>query len=449
MPRLLVLFAGCLVVSACVDSDGDTFAADNVCDTLSLCSIQDEACQRAVLDLTACVRGDVTPPLPTIRLMSREELLEELTADAADDAAEAAADAEGAAASLSFERALAALHLVTDESSLSEASVTEQANGLAAFYREDHQDVTIITDTTMEPLEALNTLSHEYVHYLQDRAGQLEGVREGRRSSDESIALRSLIEGEALVTSYRTNAAMVGRSSRDVFWTAMWDALEMGLQDATDASSSPLLTAILQLPYLLGSPSVQIAWEGGRSEVDALFEDTPSTGLDWLLNPGQTLPTLATDLDCYPVAPPRGYSLVGVDSFGIAGLYALLGAQQQATLLAARDWRQDRLAVYAEDNSRGLPNVLALWRLHFVDPKSAVAFAFAIAPLRLDVTQRGQELTIRASVGSDDALSALDPNECPSEEDFVRSLPMRERTMAKLRLPLRQPRSAATFSARE
>jgi hypothetical protein len=425
----------------CSDSDDRTVTVPTTCDAVDTCAISDEKCQLAVLELTACVRDDKSPPLPPIRSLSRAQLASELSRMAESVSDEAGSGTESdpvvssaQGASRAAEQALVALHLVTGETSLSDASVAEQAGSIAAFYRAEEKDVTVVSDTTMDPRQAMNVLAHEFTHYLQDRAGQLDVAHASNISLDESVARRSLTEGEAVVAAYRASAAMLGLNYRRVRWSAVYLDLERSIAAATEASTSPLVAAANQLPYAISPPGIEATWERSRAGVDELFDDPPLTGVDWLL-PGRGTPTRAENLDCHPALPPEGYSLVGIESLGIAGAFAMLATQGAASLNAVSEWRQDLLAIYLQDSDSAAsdPNVLAMWRVRFVSDQSAREFASTLEPLGLAITQVGRELAIRVSHAGDDAFEALDPNACPSRGELIAALPKRSSMSASLR----------------
>jgi hypothetical protein len=383
------------------------------------------------------VRDDETPPLPPIRTVYRSQLADELAANADDESSGTESDevvARMQADNRAVEQAFVALRLVTGEMSLGEASVAEQASSVAAFYRDDVKDVTIVSDAAMDREQAMNVLAHEFTHYLQDRAGQLGVAREQNISLDETVARRSLVEGEAVVVSYRASAAMRGLSYRNVRWSSLWASLERSIAAATEASSSPLLAAANQLPYVVSPPVIESTWESSRAGVDALFDDPPPSVVDWLL-PKDASQSRAEPLDCYPALPPDGYRLAFVETLGPAGAFAMLATQERASLDAVSEWRQDLLAIYVEASSEdgAEPNVLAMWRMRFADDQSARAFANILAPLGLAITTRGRELAIRVSREGDGALEALDVDACPSQTELAAMLPKRNSMPASVR----------------
>lgn len=73
--------------NAGLESDGfqPGIELGTVCGGVPTCSITNDLCQSSVLRITACIRDDELPELPSIRVITRAELREEL-ADKAKDA---------------------------------------------------------------------------------------------------------------------------------------------------------------------------------------------------------------------------------------------------------------------------------------------------------------------------------------------------------------------------
>lgn len=59
------------------DDDGGRTATGSACKPkLTSCDIEDAACARSLLELTACIRDDDVPPLPKVQLQTAEEAVE-------------------------------------------------------------------------------------------------------------------------------------------------------------------------------------------------------------------------------------------------------------------------------------------------------------------------------------------------------------------------------------
>jgi hypothetical protein len=226
--------------------------------------------------------------------------------------------------------------------------------------------------------------------------------------------------------------------------------IESNIADATNASDSPFLAALNQLPYALSPRAIEAIWEsGGRARVDALYDHPPLTALDWLGdNPGAGS-SRVEPLDCYPPLPPEGQRLLGTDSLGVTGLYALLGTRGGAALDAAGIWRKDVLALYhVEASDPGDPQVLAVWRIRLRDEAAAMRVMGSIAPLGLSASRFGRELAI--SVSSDAAqappLGAAMLASCPTASQLRAAYEGAANMHASLRLP---PPAAARWSRPE
>src|SRR5262245_48433145 len=119
------------------DNSQTGFELGTVCGGVPTCSITNDLCQNSVLRVTACIRGDEMPELPSIRVITRAELRDELT----DKDAE-----KPTRKSIATRNALASLKLVAANTTLAEAQLAHQASSVEAFYRLEEQDISIVSD---------------------------------------------------------------------------------------------------------------------------------------------------------------------------------------------------------------------------------------------------------------------------------------------------------------
>jgi hypothetical protein len=377
------------------------------------CDIRESDCQLAVLQLTACVRGDGDVPMPALRVISSEQFRDELVARYAMDAHDdQLADA-----------ALSALHLLPSGMSSIDAAVEAQVDGVAAFYDDETKGVTIIDSGQLgDAQEAVYELSHELTHYLQDRSvGLRELVKLFPNSNDGSVASRNLIEGEAVVTSTRALLIGMQRAVNHVLWGTFFDHLDGSLLANVSSAPARLQAAELILPYAVGSRYVGEVWNGyDRAHVDDLFADAPRAVVDWLAGYGIDVPsaTLVQPLDCGPPQAPSGFVLEELDSFGPTGVLALLGAAGAADDLSlASALRNDALAVY-DGAGAGSSTVLAAWRLRFDSSVHARAFASALSPLGFASKSFGSELVLSASSDQHNPLTGQLFDGCPKLDEL-------------------------------
>src|SRR4029077_10574845 len=125
----------------------------------------------------------------------------------------------------------------------------------------------------------------------------------------QTIALSTLVEGEAVATSTRALAVLHGQSPTYVDWTSLFDGMLDDILHNFAYADAPLFYAAEQLPYPVGGRYVEDVWEGyGRRHVDALFRSSPQTLLDCRGGSGavKPKPSLLEPLDCAPPLAPEG-----------------------------------------------------------------------------------------------------------------------------------------------
>ncbi len=410
MSRIAVVVA--LVCIACGDGDRSLDDGEPCAAPTRRCDITDLSCAEVLLELTACVRGDDTPPLPDIAYRTAEEAVASLREDVED----------AAAVDAPWDAAFRALGLLADGQTSLDASIAQFVTSVTAYYEPETKGVTIITDARGSASEVtrMYVLSHELTHYLQDRAAdvlQLQAAAGG--STDRRTSLHALLEGDAVVSSTRVLIRLLGRSIDDFLWGSYFASLEEETVADLLFSEAPLVDALQFLPYLVGGRYIGELWErDGRGPVDALYDDVPEALADWIDRDGEPAQDSATEpLECAPPLAPPGFTLYAIDSFGAAGAYALLAAAKQLSLSLPARLRSDRIAVYLNE---GEPNtaVIVVWRMRFASEEAAVRFAeLATDRERFETHRNGVELTIRASSERDeralrgDALMA-----CPAPE---------------------------------
>ena len=154
-----------------------------------------EVYSRVLKDL-ASVRGltpteDVTP-----QFMTREELEATLLEDFEENA-------EDIYHAELFYKILGLIHEEADLHQLFLDLYTEQ---VAGFYDSEAEELYLISGSQDDGLSALEeiTLAHEYVHALQQQHFDIDSMLEAvEDNSDESTALRALVEGDASVAQFR------------------------------------------------------------------------------------------------------------------------------------------------------------------------------------------------------------------------------------------------------
>lgn len=415
-------------------------AGDN-CKAPALCDITQPACERAVLELTACVRGDSPGTPPPLRVITQSQFRAQLQAEAQKQNPQPSP----------WDTALQALHLEPSGTGSLAASIDESVNSVAAYYSDVTKDITVIeSSTTSDPLAQMYVLSHELTHYLQDKTRGLSGWgKHFDTSTDGSVAFVALVEGEAVATSTRALAALHGRSPDSFQWGAYFDDLQARVLSDIATSSTPLYVARQSLPYPVGGRYVADAWNGyDRQHVDKLL-DAPPVHLSDLIagyGPGKVAPSLVQPLDCGPPTAPAGFTLFSLDSFGVTGAAALLlandpngpNASPGVLFEDASRLVNDAIAVYAtvKDKTNPVTPVLVAWRMRFESASALDAFVNDLSAgldPQVQLTTSGTELLITASDVPGSPLTGKKLTECSALKDLTPATPP-SGSMADVRL---------------
>jgi hypothetical protein len=396
----LALLSG-VASAGCADDDDDR--------TEIPCDIRDVACRRAILILTARVRNQQNVVLPLSRIITRQQFANETRAELA----RSGQTRQG----LLFEESLRLVDLLPRDSSLDEAMAQAEIAGVAAYYQPADLTITIIDDAAEDAYGGSLTLSHEYVHALQD---QREGLAQlsGNPTTDETMAISALIEGEATILSdiALTLASGLPYLREDV--VSYLDALLAGVLSDVRASPAPFNLAQLALPYPVGGrPLAEGYLAEGIVGVERYFAKRPSTLAGWI-DPARR-EQLPVALTCTTPDAPAGYDTVGLDRFGTTGLIALytrLGLDGSAAFAAARAWANDAYAIFgARDGS----NAAALaWRIRLGDEPAAISLesalrASALGQSRgLSIARSGPEVILTHASKPEVLASWTTRNEC-------------------------------------
>jgi hypothetical protein len=384
------------------------------CEAPKVCDITQTSCQAAVLELTACIRGDATPPLPEIRVIDevgfRDELVEQRNADPPSEAGHFT------------DAVLVALHLLPPEADLSDALIDEEVKSVIAYYDTDDKRVTVVDrNEPSEQSTSMYELSHELTHYLQDRAIDATELRERFPHTVDGVeAEQCLVEGEAVVTSLRALSVLQGHRPSEIAWSDINSRLSGFTFADLSSANAPFAVAALELPYMFGTFYIEDVWNDyDRAHVDALFDEAPKAAGDWGdgYGRGAIKPSSVQPLDCAPPLAPTGFVLKDLDSFGVVGAMALLGAaHQQAAAVVGANVVGDAIAVYANDQTS---EAIGAWRLRMTTASMAKDFASLIAPLGLAPQVFDREVLITVSSNADgqpfdaDALAS-----CPTLEEL-------------------------------
>lgn len=274
-----------------------------------------------------------------------------------------------------------ALELMEPDVDLHELLIDVQTEQIMGFYDPDTAEMYIVQGSQEFGALQRSVYAHEYTHALQDQHFDLEALgftdeeEDEDEESDRDLAVRSLVEGDALLLQQQY---MFKHFDTDDLQELLSQAYEIdtGILDA----APDIVRESLTFPYEAGLLFVNALYdEGGWSAVDAAYANPPLSS-EQILHPERypddvpqivTLPPLTDTLGA-------GWRLVDED---VAGefelqLYLEVYLSSSDAAQAADGWDGDRYAVYwREDESAFVLVMHLVWDT----PSDAAEFFSAYA----------------------------------------------------------------------
>lgn len=298
-------------------------------------------------------------------------------------------------------RTLAALGLVEEIPNLVERLLDFYVSQVVAFYDPETRRFYMVRGaetpfggTEMEGLSERLILSHELTHALQDDTLRLHRrFEELRDNTDRTLALQSLLEGEATLVMVR--AALTNLPGADEETEEMIEPLLSAgaLERANVPKDIPeYFVDQLFFPYVEGTAYVRRAVKrGGWEEVDRLWRSPPISTSEILHDGPQPAPIADLLPDNLAPLAPKGLRLLYADTLGEWTIRYLLRRtlEDEEADLAAAGWRGDRLAFFTAGR-----RIAYLWRVRFESPGSAARFQGAWTKSRKP-EQRERETVLR------------------------------------------------------
>jgi hypothetical protein len=338
------------------------------------------------------VYGVTTAPEVPVRVVSEQQLVDELNASVEPPSADDIADLGH------IQRTLVDLRLVqAGELTEGGGSAAQIVANIDGVYQDAERGIALVDrGRARDDAEADALLLHEFVHAVQDAEHGLDAWHERYpTSTDSTLALRSVIEGQATYAQFRAVFAMSGFDIRDTDWDRVLSRFRDQLVSDAFNSPSPYLASVTTFPYGYGVRSAYEAW----SDHAAQFAAPPLTTLEVLSRDAGVAfdPPVPLDLE----APTAGDDFRFVDgdtlgAFQLALSAHRLGVDIDSALDLALTWRGDALWVYAGPDAQ----TAWMWMLELGDGAHARALAaVAKASNGLEATAVGTRVVL---LGGDD-----------------------------------------------
>ena len=221
-------------------------------------------------------------------------------------------------------------------------------SGTLAFY--DFEKKVVNVRGTKMSVELRVTLAHELTHALQDQHFDLARITVS--DSDEVMAVRSLMEGDAVTTEQRYVAELPDAERRE-YETSSAASSEKAKTDLSDVPD--VLSAGFSAQYAIGPPFVSLVEARSRSDspdtgaIDDVIEDPPDSTA-FLFHPPDHVAGASRGK---VKAPPRGPKKYVVDD-GIIGAYDLFIQLSERidpvqAMHAVDGWRADSYVTRREE----------------------------------------------------------------------------------------------------
>jgi hypothetical protein len=351
------------------------------CDTL------DARCQKRLLALAGCVYGVATTPRVPVRVVTEQQLIDDLNASREEPGADDTAELTH------IERTFVDLRLLqAGELTEGGGSVAQIVANIDGVYQDAERGIALVDrGTARDDAEANALLLHEFVHALQD-AEQGLNAWSGRYppSVDSSLALRTVTEGQATYAQFRVLRAMTGRDVARVDWDRMLGSFRDQLVGDAFADPSPYFASITTFPYAYGAASAYEAWPDHAAQ----FADPPLTTLEVLSHDAGVHFLAPAALELEAPAPDSDFRFVDGDSLGAFQLALSahqLGLEVDAALVLALAWRGDALWIYAGPNEQSV----WMWMLELGDAQNARELAeLADASDEIEATASGTRVLL-------------------------------------------------------
>ena len=397
-------------LTACSGDEDDAFD----CHVMPVCDAARSDCQARVFSATACAREQTGASMPPIRTITAQEFATELRQSI---------EAEPNAQPDPWEQAAKLLGLSPPELPLSDVLVDDLVSNVVAFYDPETKRVSLIAEHAGDAESATFVLSHEFVHALQDQASDLTAFHDQATSTDQSVAIDTLVEGEAMI---HPNMLIV-RGAKRRPETIDWDSYVSGLQssafEAIDGSQAPFFTAMNGLPYSVGFRFLIGPWlDGGQRAINALFETPLLSFGQWAFATGPDRLRPADPLTCFPTGAPSGFTGFDHDRLGVVGLMGLrmtFGEPASTAFGLASALGDDSFVVFSTpDPARG---VAVAWRLRFDIASRASSFADAVLGAFVGVVSvqtLERDVLIRAASDASVLATWTNASDCGRAEDL-------------------------------
>jgi hypothetical protein len=238
-------------------------------------------------------------------------------------------------------------------------AMTEQVAGFYDF--EARQMMLVTRSQSPAPADEL-TLVHEYVHALQDQHFNIgQRVKEAKGDSERTLALHSLLEGDAALL-----MALYAQRYLTPSQIAQLGQQGGGPSEEKLKAAPPVLQWHIMFPYLRGSAFAATAYQaGGMPGINQLYSNPPVTSQQ-IMHPAKYFAgKVAKDVRTLNLLPAlgSGWSVAVEDVMGEFGFWSYLrgGLPEADANRGADGWAGDRMVLLRHQSGRHALAIVSSW----------------------------------------------------------------------------------------
>ncbi len=309
------------------------------------------------------------------------------------------------------QRVLVAFGLMDPNQDIGQIYVELLGEQIAGYYDPETDEMVVVSDDAPgDELSATNevTYAHELVHALQDQHFNLESFIDQRieGSDDESLAITSLIEGDATAAQIQyviSNPELI-------------DDLSGQLTEGDSGSGAleaapPIVSATLLFPYEEGQVFVdEIMSEGGWEAVNAAYQSPPAS-TEQILHPDKyrqgeaPIPVIVPDIAAGLGGEWTTFDTNTMGEFQTSIVLNQGDVSARQAEQAAEGWGGDSYTVVGTQDQD-----VIVWNSVWDTEEDATEFAESLAVResdRLGVSPETDDTTTTTTIASDGALARI------------------------------------------
>jgi hypothetical protein len=222
--------------------------------------------------------------------------------------------------------------LIAPETDLVKARLDQAENDVAGYYKSGSDTFRLLSHVSEREVRAV--MAHELTHALEDQHYDLLSVQKRATNADQAVAIRSVIEGSAMVTTLQIQRRQggIGKAKEEAAQASQARAQRVR-QAPTWLQMQVLMPYTLGFSFLLRGKPWELLFDGVRIEdIDKAYAEPPHSTRE-ILHPEQYWDSRRREsarrvqLPDLTVVLGKGWSRTAEGSVGELGLTLMTGTE--------------------------------------------------------------------------------------------------------------------------